>query len=267
VQPEPSAREQADLAALADGTLPEGRRPAVEADVAASPVLQEALARQRASLAAVRTADEDRAPEHLRAWLAGQEDRAGARTQRRRAGLRPRRGPSGRAPNVRLPFGRRGVAAAGLAAVAALALLFAFTGPDGPGTAQLAEAAARPASAPAPARAGNLRLAVASDGIPFPDWAPRMGWRATGMRSDKIDGRRSVTVTYTRGDRTVAYAILARPALDLPNGAGDGAFHGLRHGGHVALAWHRDGRTCLLLGGKGVDEATLRRLADTASLY
>jgi anti-sigma factor RsiW len=46
-----SDRELAELAALADGTLPADRRPEVEARVAASPELQELLERQRRSLA------------------------------------------------------------------------------------------------------------------------------------------------------------------------------------------------------------------------
>ena len=46
-----SEHELAELAALADGTLPADRRAEVEARVAASPELQELLERQRQSLA------------------------------------------------------------------------------------------------------------------------------------------------------------------------------------------------------------------------
>ncbi|MGH3083383.1 MAG: hypothetical protein ACRDNP_04870, partial [Gaiellaceae bacterium] len=58
-----SERELAELAALADGTLPADRRAEVEARVAASPKLRELLEHQRQSVALTQAleADEPRA--------------------------------------------------------------------------------------------------------------------------------------------------------------------------------------------------------------
>ena len=61
-------RALADIAALADGTLPESRRAEVEARVAESPELREALAAQRAALSAIEKLDDD-APGRLSAWV------------------------------------------------------------------------------------------------------------------------------------------------------------------------------------------------------
>ena len=62
-------REVAEIAALADGSLPAARRAALERRVAASPRLQALLREQQAALAAVRARDE-RAPQRLRESIA-----------------------------------------------------------------------------------------------------------------------------------------------------------------------------------------------------
>ena len=266
MEPELTEREQADLAAYADGSLPRTRRRELEARLEASPSLREALERQRAALASVRAVEEEPAPERLRAWLRDQDARRPAPHERAVAG--PDRSPGDGAFAAvlrrRRPL-RIVVAAAGMAAVVVAATLLAFATLGGPAAGDLAAAAERPSSSPAPGNADELRLAVASDGIAFPDWAPRLGWRATGTRTDELDGRRAVTVTYERDGREVAYAILGRPALDLP--AGDGTYRSFRHDGRPAVAWIRKGRTCLLLGGDGVGDATLLRLARSVRFY
>jgi anti-sigma factor RsiW len=246
-EPELTEREQADLAAYADGSLPRARRRELEARLGASASLREALERQRMALATVRAAEEEPAPERLRARLRDQDARRPAPQ------TRPR-------PRMRL---RPLLGAAAAATIALVGVLVLSTG--GAGTADLAEAAARAPEAPAPGRADELRLAASSDGIAFPDWEPRLGWRATGARTDEVDGRQAVTVTYERRGREVAYAILGRPALDLPDG--DDAYRELTHEGRPAVTWIRGGRTCLLLGGDGVDEDTLRRLAESVRFY
>ena len=265
MEPELSESEQADLAAYADGSLPRARRRELEARLDASPALSEALERQGVALASVRAVEEEPAPERLRTWLRSEDARRSPPHERAVTG--PDRSPSEGALAAvlrrRRPL-RTVVAAAGMAAVVVAAVLFAGSS-GGPGTGELAAAAERPASGPAPARAEKLRLTAVSDGIAFPDWAPRLGWRATGTRTDELDGRRAVTVTYERGGREVAYAILGRPALDLPDG--DGTYRTFRHDGRAAVAWIRKGRTCLLLGGDGVDDATLLRLARSVTYY
>jgi anti-sigma factor RsiW len=60
-------QQMADLAALADGTLPVERRAAVEAWVSASPDLQDLLDRQRRSVTATQALADEPVPDSLRA--------------------------------------------------------------------------------------------------------------------------------------------------------------------------------------------------------
>src|SRR4051812_50091124 len=96
-----SARELAELAALADGTLPPERRGPLEARVAASPELRELLERQIRAVAATRGTASEPAPASLRTSV---ERRNGASAAgRRRARPRPRPsvgGGGGGAPPV-----------------------------------------------------------------------------------------------------------------------------------------------------------------------
>ena len=103
-----STEEMAELAALADGTLPAGRRAAVEARVAASPELRELVERQRRAVLAARALESDDVPASLRATV---DDR---RSERRRR----------RVPRPLL---------AGAAAVAAVAVAAAVVLSGGPG--------------------------------------------------------------------------------------------------------------------------------------
>ena len=104
------------------------------------------------------------------------------------------------------------LAATGAALGAALAL--ALGGPGGAGL-SLGEAAAvtlRPATLPAPSENHHARaqLTASVDGIAFPYWEDRFGWRTTGAREDSVDGRHVRTVFYTDGKgRRVGYAIVA----------------------------------------------------------
>ena len=67
---EPGAQEIAELAALADGSLPERRRAALEARVAASTELADLLAEQQRAVALARNAaGEIEAPATLRGRL------------------------------------------------------------------------------------------------------------------------------------------------------------------------------------------------------
>ena len=78
--------EEAELAALADGTLAPDRRAALEAQVAVSPDLADRLAEQERAVALLHGAgDEVEAPAGLRARLAAQRSPRSARTPRRLA--------------------------------------------------------------------------------------------------------------------------------------------------------------------------------------
>ena len=154
-------------------------------------------------------------------------------------------------------------------AAAALALVIALPGgsPAGPA---LAEAAGRglrapSAVAPRPTGPGSKLLAAEVDGVPFPDWAAKFGWRATGRRDDTIDGRGATTVYYENAKgRRLAYTILAGdplPEPDAPRFVREGTvLRAVVLDGRQVVTWRRDGRTCLL-GGRDVPREKLLELA------
>src|SRR5579871_6438533 len=76
---------EAELARLADGSLPEARRAELEAQIERSPELVRALAEQERAIALIRQADPP-APDSLRAWLDSQTEPA--HSARRRPRLR-----------------------------------------------------------------------------------------------------------------------------------------------------------------------------------
>jgi hypothetical protein len=162
-------------------------------------------------------------------------------------------------------------AGAVLAAVVAGAIAVGLGGGGSAPTVSFSQAAAstlRAATLPAPAesQAHQAQLAVAVDGVKFPYWEDRFGWRSTGMRNDQMDGRTVTTVFYSdpRG-RRIGYAILAgAPAPRI--GAGtiawrDGVpYRLLTENGASVVTWLRDGHLCVV-SGHGVSSATLLRLA------
>jgi hypothetical protein len=234
-----------ELAALADGSLDGPRRAVVEAAVAASPELSARLAEQERALAAVtRALEATSAPLALRARVA--QAQAGRRQRRR----------------LRLPV-LGGIAVAAAAAIVAVVAL--LPGSSGPSLASAAELTTRPALAgpPQPAAAKLLDLAV--EGVPFPDWRAKFGWRATGTRSDRRGGRDVTTVFYEKGGKRIGYGIVAGKALHVPGGgttatAEGTTVHLLTLDGRRVATWERHGRTCILTGA-GVPDATLVKLA------
>jgi anti-sigma factor RsiW len=278
-RPRLSAADEADLAALADGRLEPARRAAVQARVDADPVLAAALAEQRAAVRALAVVSEQvSAPPALRARVA-ELQRAAARPSRRAAWAQRRRaggsqdgraadddargsrdGPAvgGDARRARVLRPGRLLPAGGLVAAAVVVLFLALGGEP---TVQSALAAAsRPPQAAArtdPARPKLLREQV--DGVRFPDYGAKFGWRAAGVRSDDLDGRTMRTVFYERAGQRVAYSIVSGDALDQPGGARrfsrEGvALRGFSGDGRNAVTWRRGGHTCVLSGiGVGTD--------------
>jgi anti-sigma factor RsiW len=233
-----SEQEVAELCALADGTLPAERRAAVEARVAASPELQELLDRQRRSVTATRALADEPAPVSLREAV-----------ETRRQALGRRRGPASRLV-PRLAVG----GALGAALVAVLAVVLSG-GPGDPTVAAAARLAERPPSGPAPppVDVSGTKLALAVEGVAFPDLARSFGWRAVGVRRDKLDGRNAAVVYYAKDARRIAYVIVAGSGLPRPSGAAGTArggvlFQTLRVNGRLAVTWRRAGRTCVLIG-------------------
>jgi hypothetical protein len=228
----------AELARLADGTLPPGREAELRAEVDRSPELAASLAEQQRAVSLMSTLDE-RAPDSLRARI--EADTAGSRSSRRAPRWRP---------SLVLP------AATALAVVVAalVVLLQGSTGsPTVPQTVRVTLAAATlPAPAQDAARPYALKLGV--DGIPFPDWQQSLGWSATGARLDTIGGRHIATVFYTgRGGQRVGYAIVSGAPLPVGAGAasvkrGGETYTLQRHGTSRLVTWVRSGHTCVIAG-------------------
>ena len=157
-----SDREMAELCALADGSLPDERRAAVEAWIAADPALRELLDRQRRAVAATQALADDPTPASLQAAVEARRPSRQARSRR----LVPR-------------LALVGAVALVVAVVAAL-----LTG--GPGAPTVAEAArlteqAPSAPAPPPGDESGTQLAEDVDGVVFPE--PARVARMAGRRA------------------------------------------------------------------------------------
>jgi hypothetical protein len=231
-----------ELAALADGSLPHDRAAEVEAHVAASPELQAALAEQRRAVAFVRGVDVE-APAALR-----------SRVEARR---RPR--------TRRIALGAVFATAAVAAAVVLLVTLPGGVG--GPSLADAAALGARPPAQPAPGpSASEPKLLDAEiEGVAFPSWDEKFGWRTVGARTDEIGGRDTKTVFYEKEGKRIAYTVVGGDALDAPDTTGSARREGtdvtvLQAGDRAIVTWERQGKTCIL-SGKGVPAGTLVKLA------
>ena len=140
-----------ELAALADGSLREDQRDAIEAHVAGSPELRNRLDEQRRALELVDAAAVDvEAPAGLRARV--EAERRPRRVRRRPLAL-----------------------ATGFAVAAAAAVVLVLTLPRGAGGPDFAEAATlgtRPAAgaAPQPLAGEPKLLDAALENVPFPNW-------------------------------------------------------------------------------------------------
>ena len=213
--------DEADLAALADGSLYGPRRAALEARLRHEPELAAALARQRAVVARL-LATAPPAPLSLRMR---EEELETAPPVLRRRPWRP---------------------AAALALACMMAAFVVLLAAGGPAVEQVLAVAARPATAPASLDRGF-------EGVKFPRYEK---WRATGERTDVIAGRRVRTVFYASEDgRVIAYAIVAGPAL-----SSEAAVREVRGDDVVAVTWTRAGRTCVIAATDG-DARGLARLA------
>lgn len=214
--------DEADLAALADGSLYGPRRAALEARLTREPELAAALARQRAVVARL-IATAPRAPLSLRMYVEELE------------AVQP----------VVARHGWRRWPAAAVAFAASVALFVALLAAPGPAIDDVLAVAGKPATAPAELERGF-------EGVRFPTYEK---WRAVGERTDTIEGRRVRTVYYRGDGRTIAYAIVAGPALSR-----DAALRTVRADGKVAVTWTRHGRTCVIAS-VGGDARDLARLA------
>ena len=181
-----------------------------------------------------------------------------------------RRGPTARvwlgAGGSRLARGAGAVAA--LAAVAVAILLIALPG-GGPSLSvrQTTALALSQPKAPAPPESSpsSRELVAAVQGVHFPYWEERFGWRSTGQRTDRLEGRTVMTVFYASpSGRRIGYAIVSGTAPRLSGGSvrwrAGHAYRLFASQGAQTVAWLRHGRLCVL-SGRGVDAGTLLRLA------
>jgi anti-sigma factor RsiW len=226
-----SSDELADLAALADGTLPEGRRADLEARVAATPELRELLDRQRRALAALEVFAAEDVPASVQAAV-----ESSVRAKRRMT-----------VPRLALS----GVAAVAVAAILAVVLT---SGPGAPTIADAARLATQMPNAPAPVPAGTAgtRLDLRVDGISFPDLTRFAGWRAVGARRAHVDGRSATVVYYRKGERMLGYVIVAGGGLPRPETKAtvirSEPYQTVLLAGRRAVTWRRGGHTCVLIG-------------------
>jgi hypothetical protein len=236
--------ELADLARLADGTLPAERRAEVEARVAASPELTEMVAAQGVALAALSSTASVRAPASLRARVG------------------PERRPARRG------FGRMLVpATTGLVAAVLVIAAVLLVPRNGPSVGEVAELGQLRPTAGAPARVPGTPqlLAVKVADVPFPNYTVKFGWRPEGQREDRPSGRHATTVFYDKGSRTIAYTIVSGDSLKRPTGTtttrGGVEYTTLKHDARTVVTWKRRGHTCVL-SSTNVGGAELVKLAD-----
>ncbi len=238
---------EAELARLADGSLPEQRAAELRAEVAKSPQLQQALAEQERAIAFARSA-EPQTPDSLRRWVDEQTRAASPVRQRRR---------------LRISFALPAMAVAA-AAIAAL-IIVVSAGSNAPTLQQTTNLALASRTAPAPSVSPGNRTVLTDTGagIPFPNWGPT-GWKPSGARVDKLGGRTIVTVFYKNPEGAkVGYAIVGGAPIAVNGGTaqdvGGVQYTFLTIGATHLVTWVQSGHTCVVAG-RAVSNQTLLHL-------
>jgi hypothetical protein len=165
---------------------------------------------------------------------------------------------------------RLAAAGAVTAAAVAVAIAVGLSGGASPALSERETAAltlrAATEKAPAESPRDRMQLAAAVEGVSFPYWEERFGWRSTGARSDRVGGRAITTVFYADGrGRRIGYAIVAgSPAPRISGGLvrwrNGTAYRLLTQDGASVVSWLRSGHLCVV-SGRGVSGAVLLRLA------
>jgi hypothetical protein len=166
---------------------------------------------------------------------------------------------------------RWGLAGAPLLCAIAVVLIVVLSGGGGGSALTLRTAVAltmRPQTMTAPTRNPHDRTELAAnvEGVPFPYWEDRFGWRSTGERVDRVDGRTVRTVFYADGRHAwLGYAIVAgSPAPRITGGVlirrGGNSYRLTHEDGAEVVTWLRGGRLCVVAGHR-VSNAALLSLA------
>jgi len=193
--------------------------------------------------------------------------RAPQELHRRIEALVAEHGSARRRTPARLRLGLAGAVALG--AIVAVLLVSLSGGGGSPLTLHTAVALTlRRPTMPAPAQNPHNATELTADveGIAFPYWEDRFGWRSTGARTDRVNGRTVTTVFYAHGrHQWVGYAIVAgTPTPQVSEGVlrerGGTSYRFLAQDGASVVTWVRDGHLCVVAG-HGVSDATLMALA------
>jgi hypothetical protein len=235
-----------DLARLADGTLEPERARELEERVAESPELSALLAEQRGALTAVRGLDEQ-APMALRERIESMRERGVPKRKRARS------------------FGLVGALTTAAACVAVAVAVIVGSGAGGPTLAKASAFTLQPSTGPAPSHSFDGTLNLNIDGVPYPYWQDEYGWKASGSRVDKVDGRTATTVFYSKGNKRIGYTIVTGKPVKLPGSAQMTSskgitFHTAPLHGATVLTWERRGHSCIL-SGFNVSKQQLLKLA------
>jgi hypothetical protein len=158
---------------------------------------------------------------------------------------------------------------AGAVAAAVVAIVVATGGGVAePTVAKAAQLALRAPTAGAPAvdRAHPGLLERSVGGVAYPSWQDKFPWKASGVREDKLDGQRAVTVFYDDPSGTrIGYTILAGKPVDEPSGQsfrhGPERYVLLQQGARKIVTWRRGGHTCVLSAPRTVPSERLLALA------
>ena len=239
---------EAELARLADGSLPEARAVELRAQVAESPQLQQALAEQERALALVRSADPP-APDSLRRWV-DEQTRAAAPVRQR--------------PRLRIGFALPAIAA--LAVVIAALVVVASGGSSAPTLEQTTHVALAAAVAPAPGVSPGNRARADRHGGRHP--VPELG--ADRLEAERRPGRQGrgphdhdrLLFKDPNGNK-VGYAIVGGAPIAVKGGTtqnvGGVDYTFLTIGSAHLVTWVQSGHTCVVAG-RDVSPQTLLHL-------
>jgi hypothetical protein len=166
---------------------------------------------------------------------------------------------------------RRFAVAAAAAALAVVAVGLSGGGSSALNVQRAAALTLSPArmGAPAENEAHRTQLEASVDGVSFPYWKERFGWRSSGARSDRVGGRAVMTVFYSNAEgRRIGYAIASGRAPTTHEGSvvrrWGVEYRVLSHDGATVVTWQRAGHLCVV-GGRGVSAHTLLGLASWGS--